>query len=271
MGFLGRACELRNELAQRYPSTLWRDIDAGSRGLEVVELALGQYESVLNLTGDVTRLWSQVEEALVSCAVLAAVWEARSLGAEPAGAEPAVGGPRVDSVSVDGEKGAAGAVVAGSALREEREPALGTRARGMRVLDVGSGGGFPGLVIAACTVVDLELVEPRAKRVAFLDVALGMIRGATGSVGASSVWRGRVDAGRYQGEGRGPATGSFDSAGARAVFAPSRWLEEARPWLGVRGTVMLHQHSTDALPEDCELVTHVDRGEWSVRAVRLST
>jgi 16S rRNA (guanine527-N7)-methyltransferase len=40
------------------------------------------------------------------------------------------------------------------------------------LLDIGSGGGFPGLVIAALVDTPVHLVEPRAKRAAFLrDVA----------------------------------------------------------------------------------------------------
>ncbi|PXA84384.1 16S rRNA (guanine(527)-N(7))-methyltransferase RsmG [Nostoc sp. 3335mG] len=36
------------------------------------------------------------------------------------------------------------------------------------LLDIGSGGGFPGLVLATHTVSPIHLVEPRAKRAAFL-------------------------------------------------------------------------------------------------------
>ncbi|WP_019834216.1 16S rRNA (guanine(527)-N(7))-methyltransferase RsmG [Sphingomonas sp. PR090111-T3T-6A] len=37
------------------------------------------------------------------------------------------------------------------------------------LVDIGSGGGFPGLVLACCRTDPIHLVEPRAKRAAFLD------------------------------------------------------------------------------------------------------
>jgi 16S rRNA (guanine527-N7)-methyltransferase len=39
------------------------------------------------------------------------------------------------------------------------------------LVDIGSGGGFPGLVLACCRADPIHLVEPRAKRAAFLDTA----------------------------------------------------------------------------------------------------
>jgi 16S rRNA (guanine527-N7)-methyltransferase len=44
-------------------------------------------------------------------------------------------------------------------------------AEGRRVVDIGSGAGFPGLVLAAATRADFILVEPRRKRAGFLDAA----------------------------------------------------------------------------------------------------
>lgn len=39
------------------------------------------------------------------------------------------------------------------------------------LLDIGSGGGFPGLVLATATTAPVHLVEPRGKRAAFLNEA----------------------------------------------------------------------------------------------------
>lgn len=39
------------------------------------------------------------------------------------------------------------------------------------LVDIGSGGGFPGLVLACCREDPIHLVEPRAKRATFLDAA----------------------------------------------------------------------------------------------------
>ncbi len=103
-------------------------------------------------------------------------------------------------------------------------------------LDVGSGAGLPGLVVASVRNMGvLELLEPRAKRVSFLRTALG-------GLGRSDVvvWSGRVEAGRYRGEGRGPRPGSYGVASARAVFDPSVWLDEASCWVSDDGVVLVH-------------------------------
>ena len=58
------------------------------------------------------------------------------------------------------------------------------------LVDIGSGGGFPGLVLACCREDPIHLVEPRAKRAAFLDAtaqALGI--GQRVTVHASKIER----------------------------------------------------------------------------------
>lgn len=45
-------------------------------------------------------------------------------------------------------------------------------ARGRNILDLGSGAGFPGLVLAAATSASFTLVESRRKRASFLKVAM---------------------------------------------------------------------------------------------------
>ena len=49
----------------------------------------------------------------------------------------------------------------------------GEFAQGRRALDLGSGAGFPGLVLAAASSADFTLVESRRKRASFLQVAVG--------------------------------------------------------------------------------------------------
>lgn len=136
-------------------------------------------------------------------------------------------------------------------------------------LDVGSGAGLPSLVVAAvCPATALELVEPRAKRVSFLRMALGAL-----GRGDVRVWCGRVEDGVYLGEGAGPRLGGYGVLSARAVFEPAVWLEQAAPWCANRGRVLLDLPDTGASVEferpgfvaDGEL----SAGRWRVAAMRL--
>jgi 16S rRNA (guanine527-N7)-methyltransferase len=62
------------------------------------------------------------------------------------------------------------------------------------LVDIGSGAGFPGLVLACCRTDPVHLVEPRAKRAAFLTEAARAL-GVDGHthVHRSSVERARID------------------------------------------------------------------------------
>lgn len=130
-----------------------------------------------------------------------------------------------------------------------------------RWLDVGSGGGFPGLVLAAWLDLAFVFVEPRAKRASALELALAQIGRPD-----VRVLRGRLERGRWQplaGEWLEPG---FDAASARAVFGPQRWLEEARPWVKPGGVVCLHLGG-EAAPEG-EVLGRVDGPRWSAVGVR---
>jgi 16S rRNA (guanine527-N7)-methyltransferase len=132
-----------------------------------------------------------------------------------------------------------------------------------RWLDVGSGGGFPGLVLAAWLDLSFVFVEPRAKRASALELALAQIGRPD-----VRVLRGRLERGRWQplaGEWLEPG---FDAASARAVFAPDRWLDEARPWVKAGGIICLHVRSGESAPEGCEVVGRVDGGRWAAVGVR---
>jgi 16S rRNA (guanine527-N7)-methyltransferase len=83
-----------------------------------------------------------------------------------------------------------------------------------RWVDVGSGAGAPGLVLHVLRPdLDITLVEPRAKRVAFLRTALGSL----GIAQPARVLDQRSDA---------VPPGLFDVAVSRATFAPDEWLRE---------------------------------------------
>jgi len=79
-------------------------------------------------------------------------------------------------------------------------------------IDVGSGAGAPGLVLQLLRPeLQLTLVEPRSKRVAFLRTAIGQLRLGSKVVG------GRSD---------GIGGGACDLAVSRATFPPEEWLAE---------------------------------------------
>ena len=97
------------------------------------------------------------------------------------------------------------------------ESALGTSLipQNARVVDVGSGAGFPGLPLAIVrSDLEITLVEPRTKRCAFL-------RHVVRTLGLSNV---RVAQARI--EDLGDAT--FDVATTRAVGRFPEWLADAR-------------------------------------------
>lgn len=128
-------------------------------------------------------------------------------------------------------------------------------AKGQRWVDVGSGAGFPGLVVAACLPVAVVLVEPRERRAAFLELMLAQL-------GGGSVVRGRLEKTGWEGRG---VEGKFEWASARAVFAPELWVEAARGVVAPGGIVVVHLHRGDADPLGLEAAGVVEGERWSVR------
>jgi 16S rRNA (guanine527-N7)-methyltransferase len=127
-------------------------------------------------------------------------------------------------------------------------------------LDVGSGAGFPGLVVAACIDARVTCVEPRAKRASFLELALRKVGRAD-----CRVIRGRIEQGKwtgFQGEGLDFA----DVASARAVFEPVRWMAEARGLVRPGGVIVVHLGVGDADPVGETRLGRVDGERWSIRA-----
>jgi 16S rRNA (guanine527-N7)-methyltransferase len=98
-------------------------------------------------------------------------------------------------------------------------------AKGQRILDLGSGAGFPGLVLAATTEAEFRLVESRRKRVSFLRTAIG-------AMGLSNV---EVDS-QYP---RAFAP-EFDVVTARAFAQPEKFYEVAATALKPGGITMLY-------------------------------
>ena len=134
----------------------------------------------------------------------------------------------------------------------------------IRWLDVGSGGGFPGLVVAACLDVGLTLVEPRERRAGFLELALAAIDRR------ARVCRGHLGVGTWTAVGSDSAfEGNFDVAGARAVFTPELWIDVGRSWVRPGGIVFAHLTSSDSAFEHEKWDECINFDRWSVCAMRV--
>ena len=94
-----------------------------------------------------------------------------------------------------------------------------------RLLDIGSGGGLPGIVIAITRPdLELHLMEATGKKATFLS-----------EVAARLELRVTVHHGRAEELARPPLTGSFDLVTARAVAPLERLVPWAEPYLGPKG------------------------------------
>ena len=135
-----------------------------------------------------------------------------------------------------------------------------------RWVDVGSGGGFPGLVVAAALEgVELVLVEPRQRRASFLELALA-------SIGRRDC---RVVRARLEDRGWKPIdrddtlrSTRFACASSRATFAPEQWLARARTIVEPEGLVFCHLRVGQEDPEGFDSIGRCQDERWSVRAYR---
>lgn len=116
-------------------------------------------------------------------------------------------------------------------------------------LDVGSGGGFPGLVVAALGF-PVVLMEPRERRAAFLELALASIKGK------GAVRRMRADGSTWTEKLMDGGSEKFAVASARAVFEPREWLARAEA-LGRDGSVVLVHAKEEARYEGWDVVASV--------------
>jgi 16S rRNA (guanine527-N7)-methyltransferase len=101
---------------------------------------------------------------------------------------------------------------------------------GRIVVDVGSGAGGPGLALhLARPDLELTLVEPLQKRVAFLRTVSGHLRKGSGP--------GSLRVLRTRGEELVHSGSSFETAVARATLAPAEWLALGARLVGDQGAV----------------------------------
>lgn len=109
-------------------------------------------------------------------------------------------------------------------------PALERIPQGARIVDVGTGAGFPGLVLAiARPDLHVTLLDSQKKRLLFLEEVLS----AAGVKNAVTAW------GRAEDAGRDPAfRETFDVAVARAVAAMPVLAEYLAPFVKVGGSLL---------------------------------
>ena len=103
---------------------------------------------------------------------------------------------------------------------------------GTRVLDLGSGAGFPGLVLAAVfPALSFTLLDATAKKCDFL-------RDSAAVMGLSNA---EVLCGRAEDVGRGDLRESFDLVTARAVASLRELIELALPLLKAGGSLLAYK------------------------------
>ena len=107
-------------------------------------------------------------------------------------------------------------------------------APGTRVLDLGSGAGFPGLVLAAASEAGFRLVEARRKRASFLNAVVHEM--GLANVEIDSIYRSAKDFG-----------GDFDTVTARAFGPAAEFYNLAAQALRPDGRAILYANPEQAL------------------------
>ncbi|MEL6223451.1 MAG: 16S rRNA (guanine(527)-N(7))-methyltransferase RsmG [Cyanobacteria bacterium J06627_8] len=135
---------------------------------------------------------------------------------------------------------------AGNEPQETDESGDGLSRQSLRVIDIGTGGGFPGLPVAiACPCWQLTLLDSTRKKTTFLDAAIAAL-----SIPNAHTLTDRVEAvGRYPAHRE-----QYDIALLRAVAPVSVCAEYALPLLTIGGWAILYRghwapENTDALNE----------------------
>jgi 16S rRNA (guanine(527)-N(7))-methyltransferase RsmG len=132
------------------------------------------------------------------------------------------------------------------ASRPEGRAVKDAFATGNRVLDLGSGAGFPGLVLAAACDAQFTLLEARRKRASFLTVtAAGM--------GLCNV---RIDSVHREASGLAP---EFDTVTARAFAEPAIMYRSAAAALKSGGRLLLYANPCQRL--DLEVAREAGLGD----------
>lgn len=139
---------------------------------------------------------------------------------------------------------------------------------GARVVDIGTGAGFPGIPIAIMRPdIELVLVDSLAKRIGFLDEVIKSL-----GIPAKTMHARAEDAARMNGMREG-----FDIALSRAVAPMNVLLELTTPFIKVGGSSLMYkaasvndeiEESKNALKElKCKLIPHEYDVEWGQRSI----
>jgi 16S rRNA (guanine527-N7)-methyltransferase len=114
---------------------------------------------------------------------------------------------------------------------------------GCEILDLGSGAGFPGLVLAAATSAHFTLMESRRKRASFLQVAMGEMQLTNVAVDPRRADDIDFDA-------------RFDVVTARAFGDPREFFALARSALKMNGLAILYANPSQRLPGDLQHIAY---------------
>lgn len=105
-------------------------------------------------------------------------------------------------------------------------------------IDIGSGAGLPGILVALVTGIDTVLLEAIAKKAAFLREAIDALR----------LTAARVVTARAEDAGRDPELRErFESATVRAVASAPVALELVAPFLAIGGLAILQRGASESI------------------------
>lgn len=139
----------------------------------------------------------------------------------------------------------------------------------LRWVDVGSGGGFPALVVAAISNAEITLIEPRERRAAFLGLALASIGNKSVVIRArlgDTTWDQYTTERAKEG-----AEWRFGVATSRAVFAPAAWIALGDNLVVRGGLVLVHVRPQSPTVGDRSPHRVVEHGRSRIEAFRRET
>jgi 16S rRNA G527 N7-methylase RsmG len=127
-----------------------------------------------------------------------------------------------------------------------------------QVLDLGSGAGFPGLVLASASLASFTLVESRRKRASFLAVAAAEMDLMNVVVKVGRVEPARPSSRRLDEEGEVLPRGRFDLVTARGYALAPTFYCAAASALRTGGVAILYANSEQnlALPDAAKYGLH---------------